>query len=1429
MGTPDNTPGRPHPERPPAPLGGRTEALDTGDPHPGATPDESLTLGHEPAAFGRYEVRRPLGRGAFGAVFLGYDAQLDRPVAIKAPRLDVDSQNAERAFFEEAKRLAKLNHPGIVSVYDVGIDRGQCYIVSRYLDGPSLSQWLQDNRPTWQQTVQIVAALAEALAHAHAQRIVHRDLKPANVIMTPGNVPVVVDFGLALSDAQLTGRERGRVAGTPAYMSPEQVRGEGHRIDGRTDIFALGVILYRMLTRQMPFQAENTHELRRQIEEDDPQPPRQLVPDLPRELERVCLKALAKSPRHRFTTAGDMAAELLALVGGPRVESLTTADHPAADHPGSSAGAAPDPGPPEPSPVPALAPSGAESAAASGPLAGRSSANRPREASRRRVTLVLCGCDVFTAEHTAGALELEEQQEVLAAFQQACREAAAECGGTVLKATTDGLLVCFGFPLAAEDASVRAVRCGRRALDRLEALNARLEARYRVRLAGHAAVHCDRAIVQDKGPDGPSVVGQVLTVVEQLGAHAAPGAVVVTDDAQKLVRGAFVLEALGPRALRGAGAKELFRVTAERPGVSRVEADAATLTPLVGRDLEVGLLQERWEQATEGMGQVVLLIGEAGLGKSRLVHTLKEYVRGASNLRSGSGTPRPAPAIVEWRAAAQYQTSSLHPAIDHFERLCGFERGDPPAARLDKLRDKLAPLGADSDEAVGLMAALLSVPAGDRYPPPNLDPQRQKERTLDLLADLLRELSRTRPVLFVLEDLHWVDPTTLEFLERFVAQGLNDSILTLLTFRPDFVTPWPSMAHQSQIALNRLTRRQIGELVAAKAGGTAVPQRVIDQIAARTDGVPLFVEEFTRMALEAGADADGSGSSSGSARAREVPATLQDLLAARLDRIDANAEVAQLGAAVGREFPLELIAAAAPFPPAELHAELDKLVAAEVLVARGRPPRTTYTFRHALIQDAAYGSLVKQRRQEFHQRIAAALEAKFPDLVATQPEVLALHHTEAGAAAPAVGYWDRAGRRSLDRGAHKEAVEHFRRALELVPALPDTPARARQEVDLLVALGVPLQATIGYSAPEVERTYTRAHELCARLGLSVEQFPVLYGMFRYYMLQAKYPKARELSGQLLELAERAPEPHFVVAANRARGGPPVYEGRHAEALPFLNRVAAVEPTPDLRAAVNRYDVVDPWVAARGYLAWATWLLGRPDAALRHSEESLRLAGELRHTFCTAFALCFAQWVHQFRGDVARTRAAAEQALAFSREHGFAFWYGWCEVLRGWALAQQGQAEEGVAAIRKGIADWRAQGSELGSHYYYVLLAEAALKARQYDGAAAALDTGARFAADTGEGFFVPEIARLRGKLALKRDPAATGEAERHYRAALELARAQQARGLELRAARSLARVLHARGDTAAARAELEPVYAAFDEGFDTYDLKEAKRLLEALG
>jgi predicted ATPase len=629
------------------------------------------------------------------------------------------------------------------------------------------------------------------------------------------------------------------------------------------------------------------------------------------------------------------------------------------------------------------------------------------------------------------------------------------------------------------------------------------------------------------------------------------------------------------------------------------------------------------------------------------------------------------------------------------------------------------------------------------------------------------------------------------------------------------------------VALNRLTRRQVGELMSLRSGIKRLPPTVVERVAERTDGVPLFVEEFTRMVLEAGTlrEVGGEVEMSETFPVHEIPATLHDLLLARLDRMASNMDVVQTAATIGREFPFGLLQAVTQLAEQALHDELAKLVKAELLLQRGRPPRATYQFRHALIQDAAYQSLLKKKRQQFHQRIALTLEAHFPETAATQPELLAHHFTEAGLVPRAVDYWDRAGERSLRRGAHHEAIEQLTRGLTLLRTLPETPQRRALEVKLHVGLGVPLQATRGYSAPEVEGNYARAHALCSQGGPPAELFPVVNGLFRYYMLQAKYRKAQELSEQLAELARADGDPGLVAVSHRALGATLFYQGRHGEALEHLRQMIALEPTPELRAASYRFDVVDPWTVSRSYLAWALWLTGRPDEALAQGRLALEVAEGLDHPFSGALSLSFAAWLHQFCGDAAAARAAAEKALAISTERHFAFWIGWARVLCGWARAEQGQAEAGAAEVRQGLVDWRAQGSELGRTYFLALLAEALARAGQAPEALAALDEADDFARATGEGYWAPELRRLRGELLLPGDAAA---AERCFREALDVAAGQKARSLELRAAMSLARLWGGQGKGAQGRDLVGRVYGQFSEGFATRDLQQAKALLRSL-
>jgi TOMM system kinase/cyclase fusion protein len=1373
-------------------------------------PASSVDAPVAPTAFGRYQVRRVLGSGGFGAVYLCHDTQLDRPVAIKVLRgtSKQPQVEGERAL-KEARRLARLRHPGIVAVHDVGIHEGQVYIVSDYLDGPDLDRWLRSNRPTWPEAVRIAAAVADALAHAHAQLIVHRDVKPANILLTADRAPVLVDFGLALDETQAGGRERGMITGTPCYMSPEQAAGAAHRIDGRTDIYSLGVVLYEMLTGYVPFRATELLELMRQVRDDEPQPPRQLVRDIPPELERACLKALAKRQQDRYTTAADFAEDLrsvLQIAIDPSPFKAWSRSGVQALTPASTAG-----------------PRAAQTASSQrDPLSSSSSLRRAREAERRQVTVVVCGTDLFESEAYL-ELEAEDQAEVLQAFQLACEEAVRQFDGTIVQCSEQGLLVCFGYPVAYEDGARRAALTGLGLLENLRGVGEQIRRRHKLELNPWVCLHTGSAVVESK--EGVvSLVGEARNVAVRLEGVAAPSQVLCSEATHRLIRGQFQCTDLGPRKLKGvAQAVELFQVQGVGEVRSALEAAGpAELTPLTGRDHEISLLKERWEQAQEGMGQVVLLIGEPGLGKSRLVLTLKEHVLG--QMAEGEVD---AP-VIEWRCAPHYQNTGLYPVIDFYERALGFGREEPPQARFDRLLHRLEQYDLARPETVPLWASLLSLPTPDPFPPLAMSPTRQREETFRTMLEWLHTRAARKPILFIVEDLHWVDASTLEFLGQFLAEGLYDSILTVLTFRPEFQTPWPSLAHQTSLALTRLTRRQVGELMRKKAGD-ALPESVVEQVFSRAGGVPLFVEEFTKMVQESGLlDKEGESGTRGHTQlGREIPATLQDLVTARLDRMDGEREVAQLAATLGREFSYELLAAVGTLDEPTLQAELAKLVQAEILYPKGRPPRCTYMFKHALLEDALYNALVKSKRQQFHRRIAESLEARFPQTVEARPELLAHHFTEAGLPDKAISYWLKAGLRSRERSANVEAIGHLTQGLELLGTLEESPERGAQELQFLNPLGTAYIAARGYAAPEVGPVFRRARELCERIGQPPQLFAIMWGTWVWHLVRADLRLCMELAGEAMALAERVNDPGMLMEALFLPAVTLVFRGEFAPARAHCVRALAEY---DDRARTRFWAGItgeDSGVAHRCYLSVSLWHLGYPDQALKLNQEAVELARAIGHPFTMTFALEHRAWLHNQCRLAAEARAAAEEEIALATEQGFAYWLASATLFKADSLVLQGQWREALPQLLKGLHDLRATGAGLDLTLHLGFLGDAYTQAGRFEDAVKSLDEGLAVAEKSDERFYEAELQRLKGELLLA-ESANSAAAEDCFRQAIETARRQQSKAWELRATMSLARLWQQQGRRDEACAALWAIYGTYTEGFSTPDLMDAKKLLECL-
>ena len=782
------------------------------------------------------------------------------------------------------------------------------------------------------------------------------------------------------------------------------------------------------------------------------------------------------------------------------------------------------------------------------------------------MTILCCGSDLFESDPYLSDLESEDQSDVLKAVQRAWEEGVCRFDGAVAQCNEQGLLACFGYPVAHEDAPRRAVRAALAILENMEALGERLRREHELNLNLWVGIHTGLALVEaDEG--AVSLVGEARNVALRLEDVAEPGQIVITAATDRLIRGHFDCTSLGHRKIKGvAQPVELFLVQGLGDDLNPIEvAERAGLSPLTGRDHEISLLKDRWEQAQEGMGQVVLIIGEPGLGKSRLVHTIKQHVReqdadpaapapAVTSYRPSARAPSTSdPPVIEWRCSPHYQNSELHPVGEFFERFLGFGRADAPASRFDRLVRHLSEYGMARPDTAPLFASLLSLERDDRFASLGLSPVREREELFRALAEWVRAYSERRPVLFVIEDLHWVDASTLEFLAQFLAEGLRDRILTLLTFRPEFRTPWPALAHQTSLALNRLTRRQVGDLMRKKAG-RALPEAVVDRVFDRSAGVPLFVEEFTKMVQESGV-LDEAGEDSAQLKAlmaREIPASLQDLVMARLEIVDGDREVAQLAAVLGREFGYELLAAATDNELA-LEAELAKLVHAEILYPKGRPPRCNYVFKHTLLQDALYNALVKSKRQQFHQRIALVLEARFPEIAETQPELLGLHFTEAGLADKAVGYWLQAGLRSRHRAAECEAIGHLTRGLDLLETLEETREHDQQKLQILTTLVPAYIAFRGYAAPEVGPILHRAHELCQRIGDLRQQFGIMLGNWEWHLVRGDLRPSFGLAAQGMALAESLNDPGLLMERRYSCGAPRCFTAPNLGMLAFASR------------------------------------------------------------------------------------------------------------------------------------------------------------------------------------------------------------------------------------------------------------------------------------
>jgi class 3 adenylate cyclase len=1034
---------------------------------------------------------------------------------------------------------------------------------------------------------------------------------------------------------------------------------------------------------------------------------------------------------------------------------------------------------------------------------------RSDRAERRQLTVMFC--DLVGSTPLASRLDPEDLREVIGAYHECVAKTVGQYNGFVARYMGDGVLVYFGYPQAHEDDAERAVRAG---LAQIEAIrHLRTPERLQIRIGISTGLVVVGELIRSGETQEWDIVGETPNLAARLQTLAEADTVVIAPTTRRLLGNLFEYRDLGAVQLKGF-AEPLLAYQVLRPGTmeSRFEALRSWRTPLAGRGEELDLLRRRWEQIRTGQGRVVLLSGEPGIGKSRLAGALSEHIETETHTR------------LRYFCSPYHQGSALYPFIVQLERAAGFARDDTGERKLVKLRELLAP-GARSDREFELLAELLSLPsaAAEHY----LSPQRQREMLFEALLHQLTALAQSRPVLMVFEDAHWIDPTSRELLDLTLDRVTRLPVLLVVTFRPEFQHAWSGQPHVTVMALSRLGGRDGAALVERLASNAGLADDTVDEIVERADGVPLFLEELTKAVLESG-DRDNRTAAVLAARplpGLAIPATLHASLIARLDRLGPIAkEIGQIGAVIGRDFGYDLIEQVAQRPAAELRSGLNRLAEAGLLFCRGVVPQSSYLFKHALVQDAAYGTLLRARRQELHALVAAVLEQQFADLVERQPELLAHHLTAAGDTERAVDQWLKAGLHAAARLAHLEALRHFDRGLATLAALPGGSARDGREIELQLARGLSLFTAGGYSSAGAAEAYARARELAEQRGDPHQLFMAVYGLWQSANGAGRVLDCRKLSNRLQQLTAGNADDELRLQAHHSAWATCLYAGEPAAAREHSEAGRRLYDPERHRSHRLLYGGHDPGVCA-GYLgAQAHWLLGYPDKALAIGQEALALGERIGHPFSLQDALLKDAILHLDRGapELALQRLDAAEALVAEQRLGFTMEP---RFVRGAALSAQGAFDEAVGCLREGL------DSRLGAMrfrlYGLVQLAGALIRQGEHATALAAARDGLSTEEKTGHRQWEAEFYRLEGVALFGLNWLEEGQ--RAVEQALRVARRQEAKAYELRAATCLARLWGEQSRRAAAHQLLAPVYGWFTEGFDTPDLKEAKALLEELG
>ena len=1363
----------------------------------------------ETAFLDRYELLEKIGQGGFGCVYKARQRTTGQTVAIKVLQIGEgrSQEQIERlaARFQREMRLcAELHHPNIVRLIDSGnADDRTIYSVFEFIPGKNLATVLAAERCLQPiEARHLMVQILDALACAHAQGVVHRDLKPENIMVVPTGArrnAVVLDFGIGavieanpLDDTRLTRSHEW--VGTPVYAAPEQIRGQ--RPTPSADLYAWGLIFLESLTGKRVVQGTSAADVVFQQLSSDPIPiPEQLAAH---PLGHILKRVTAKDPRARDTAADRLLRELEACdVRGLRFDAapgsaprVGSTGETATMEVGSDV----------------TTPTGASSVEDL-PMTGV----RPIEGERRQITAVCCALSVVSEAPGDADVDVDELDPILSAEQSACTAIARRFGGYVGGALSDAMLFLFGYPSAREDDAQRAARAALAMVVDVQRRSALIAARDGVRVNIRAGVHSGLIVTRDLGSAGDitssHLGGMTPRVATRLSAQAEPGEVLVSSETYRLLRGRFAFDARS--ALTSADAQvSVYRLREDAPGLDAQD------TPVIGRDRELDALLERWGKARGGAGQAVLITGEPGIGKSRLTRALR------GRLGEGAHT------YVEGRCAQDATNSPLFPIVDMLDRALDPGRELSPEARAEQCQALLSRHGFDLAETMPLFTALLSLPLPAPFSPPQVSPQKQWEMTHSAVLSLLFEMGERAPVVLLVEDLHWADPSTLQLCASLVSEIASGRILAVFTGRPEFSPPWsPSAALTVQ--LEHLERSSVGQMVAAVAGGRALPPEVVDRIAARTDGVPLFVEEVVQTMLESGALVEKGGALV-LARALDdvsIPSTLRSLLAARLDRLGGAKETAQVAAAIGREFSVDLLCAALPADEGALREDLERLVGADLVHRKRRLRSATYVWKHALVQDAAYDSMVKSRRREIHERIARALERQFSHVIEEQPEVAARHFEQAGLVMEASVYLLRAAQHAMQRSAFIEATALLTRGVDLIAREPAGEPSLCRELELRTVLGGALASSRGYTTPEFEENGLRARALCGMLGNRPEQFPVVLELWAFNVVRGDRAATEGYSSELLAVAEVIPSSYARLSAYHARGVTLHYSQRNDEASEWLRRaIACYDPKEHVRMVRTFGD--DPGVMASAYLQHVELYRGDFGEALRCSTRTRALVEELEDPPARAVAALFAMIMHHLLGDYDRMAEMAEEAMALTRKHGLYHWQMLTQITHGLALVRRGDVEAGLAQAQAGLAYIESNKHWAARMYWVRCAVEAWIEAGRgaetleliestIEGATGKLDQG-----------HIPSL--LGQKAGMQETAGDRAAAIATYERALEMATGQSDRLAALGIARRLARAAAPAPQRAGARARLAEALSKIRGGEGQPEYEDAARLLAAL-